>query len=137
MGYNLDKHAALIYTMVLVSAARGQIGNPEMEAMGQLVKTLPVFRDFDASRIASIGNQCADMLKNENGLDLALERIANALPSGLLETAYLLACDVAAADGSAGQEELRLLEMMQATFDIEPLVSAAIERAAQARHRVD
>jgi len=41
---------------------------------------------------------------------------------------------VAAADGKASQEELRLLEMIRDRLDIGRLPAAAIERAARARH---
>jgi hypothetical protein len=48
--------------------------------------------------------------------------------------AYALACDVAAADGTLGETELRLLEEFRYELDIDRLAAAAIERAARARH---
>ena len=39
-------HAALIYTMVLVSAADREMPDRELESMGDMVAHLPVFRDF-------------------------------------------------------------------------------------------
>jgi hypothetical protein len=65
----------------------------------------------------------------------ALGRIAAALPVPLRETAYALACDVVAADRGASQSELRLLGMLRERLELDPLVAAAIERAARARHR--
>jgi uncharacterized tellurite resistance protein B-like protein len=59
-----------------------------------------------------------------------------ALPDRLRETAYALACDVVAADGTAAQEELRLLEIMRHSLDIDRLNAAAIERGAAARYAV-
>ena len=41
---------------------------------------------------------CADLLDDEEGLDKALSLIEAALPAKLRETAYALACDIAAAD---------------------------------------
>ena len=38
------------------------------------------------------------------------------------------------ADGQASQEELRLLEMVRHSLDIDRLVAAGIERGARARH---
>jgi tellurite resistance protein len=131
----IDQHAALIYTMVLVSAAEGQMTDAELDAMSQLVQYLPIFADFDRSRIAELGQACVELLRHEDGLDVALATIAEALPPRLRETAYALACDVVAADGLATQDELRLLEMLRHRLDIERLVAAAIERGAQARHR--
>ncbi len=136
MKSSIDHHAALIYIMVLVSVAEGQITDAELEVMGRLVRTLPVFATFERDRVADIGQECAELLRQEEGLDIALDLIARALPARLRETAYTLACDVAAADGKAVQDELRLLEMIRHKLEIERLVAAAIERAAQARYRV-
>ena len=135
MQRTLDPHAAIIYTMVLVSVAEGQISDAELETMGRLVRTLPVFEPFDKSRISDIGAECTELLRMEEGLDIAIARIANSLTPALCETAYVLACDIVAADGKAMQDELRLLEMLRHRLGIERLPAAAIERAAQARYR--
>lgn len=135
MTRKIDHHAALIYTMVLVSAAEGQITDAELEMMGRLVKTLPVFATFDRDRITAIGAECTELLRDEDGLDEALDLVADALPVPLRETAYALACDVAAADGKVDQNELRLLEMVRHRLEIDRLAAAAIERAAGARFR--
>ena len=55
------------------------------------------------------------------------------MPARLYPTAYALACDVVAVDGVATQEELRLLEMMRHSLDVDRLTAAAIERGAAAR----
>ena len=55
------------------------------------------------------------------------------MPAKLRETAYAIACDVAAADGEASQEELRVLELIRHRLDIERLIAAGIERGAKAR----
>lgn len=135
MPDRLDRHAALIATMVLVSAAEGTMSDAEIAAMTRIVGSLPAFDDFDRSRIASIGKECVELLQREDGLDVALGRIARALPPPLRETAYALACDVIAADRGASQSELRLLGMLRERLELDPLVAAAIERAASARHR--
>ncbi len=135
MPDQLDRHAALIATMVLVSAAEGTMSDAEIAAMTRIVGSLPAFDDFDRSRIAAIGRECVELLQREDGLDVALGRIARALPPPLRETAYALACDVIAADRGASQSELRLLGMLRERLELDPLVAAAIERAASARHR--
>jgi len=45
-----------------------------------------------------------------------------------------VALDVAAADGAASQEELRLLEMLRYRLAVGRLPAAAIERGARARY---
>lgn len=63
--------------------------------------------------------------------------IANALPKRLRETADAEAVEVAAADRSAAQEGLRVLELIRHRLEVDRLEAAAIEngtRARQARH---
>jgi tellurite resistance protein len=74
------------------------------------------------------------MLKAEEGLGKILKTIKEGLPERLRETAYALACDVAAADGKVTMEEARVLEMLRYELALGKLVSAAIERGARARH---
>lgn len=131
----VDPHSALIYTMVLVSAAEGRITDAEIAMMTRLVRTLPVFETFDTDRIQSLGQQCIELLRHDDGLDTATDLIASALPASLRETAYALACDVIAADGAASQDELQLLELLRYKLQLDPLVTAAIERGARARFR--
>ena len=129
-----DPHGALIYTMVLASASDGTMSDKELETLSETVRFLPIFRGFDRTRIADLSRECASMLQDEDGLDRAIEMIQGSLPDRLHETAYAIACDVVAADGRASQEELRLLEMMRHTLNIDRLHAAAIERGARARH---
>jgi tellurite resistance protein len=132
----IDHHAALIYTMVLVSAADRNMTDAELRTIGEIVQYLPIFSDFDDERLPQVASDCAALLDDEDGLDRTLKVIRDALPARLHETAYALACDVAAADGQVGQEELRLLEIIRYGLDLDRLTAAAIERGARARHTV-
>ena len=127
-------HTALIYTMVLVSAADGEMTDAELAAIGEIVRTLPVFRDCNADLLTSASEDCANLLGQDEGLETVLGIIARSLPEGLRETAYVVACEVATADLVADQEELRLLEMLRFHLEIDRLHAAAIERATRARH---
>lgn len=134
MSQPIDHQTALIYTMVLVSAAEGVMADTEIETIGRLVRYLPVFDGFDPDRLTEVGRDCTYLLRQEDGLDLACDLIAEALPAKLRETAYALACDVAAADGQLPEEELNLLHILRARLGIDSLIATAIERAAHARH---
>lgn len=127
-------HTALVHTMVLVSAADGEMSDPELAAIGEIVRTLPVFKDYDADRLPKTAADCAELLGEDDGLETVLGLIAESLPEKLRETAYHLACEIAAADLSADQEELRLLELLRDQLDIDRLAAAAIERGVRARH---
>lgn len=127
-------HTALIYTMVIVSAADREMTDEEMRTIGEIVQYLPVFRDFPADDLPRIAAECASLLQEDDGLETVLDRIVANLPSKLGETAYALACEVAAADGRIEQETLRLLEIIRHRMEIDRLSAAAIERAVRARH---
>jgi tellurite resistance protein len=129
----LDPHGALIYTMVIVSAADRDMTDAELEIIGGIVGHLPVFHNFDRQELPLVLQACTRLLNRENGLEEAFAAIRKALPANLRETAYAIACDVAAADGEASQEELRVLEMMRHRLDIDRLIAAGIERGARAR----
>jgi tellurite resistance protein len=130
----INHHTALIFTMVLVSAAEGVMTDAELETIGRQVRYLPVFRNFDHDELPTVGRRCAELLRKEDGLDLACDMIVEALSPRLRETAYAVACDVAAADGTLAEEEANLLEFLRRRLGIDRLVAAAIERATQVRH---
>ena len=130
----MNHHSALIYTMVLASAADSEMTDPEVTRMGIIINNLPVFQDYDHAKLSDTAAKCVEILNGDDGLDKVLHLIREALPAKLRETAYAIACDVVAADLSASQEELRLLEMLRHKLDVERLAAAAIERGARARH---
>lgn len=132
----IDHQAALIYAMVMASAADSDMTDSELNRIGEIVSHLPIFQSFDVERLPEIANNCATLLSDEDGLDKAFDAMRDALPDRLRETAYALACDIVAADGTAEQEELRLLEIMRHALDIDRLNAAAIERGAAARYAV-
>jgi tellurite resistance protein len=129
-----DPHQALIYGMIAASVADMNMRDVELARISEMVAHLPVFDGFDPASLPEIADECVAMLQQEDGLDEMFDRIREALPERLRETAYALACDVVAADGAASQEELRLLEMMRHQVGIDRLSAAAIERGAAARY---
>jgi tellurite resistance protein len=131
----INPHTALLYTMVLVSAADGNMSDKEIAQIGEIVRSLPAFGDYDHDRLTTEAEACADALADEKGLEKVLDQIVTALPARLAETAYAFACDVAAADQHIEQEEARMLELLRHTLAVDRLAAAAIERAAKARHQ--
>jgi tellurite resistance protein len=131
----LDHHRALIYTMVIVSAADSEMPDAELRIIGDIVGDLPVFRGFDRSELPRVLNDCTELIGREDGLEQTFKAIKTALPAKLRETAYAIACDLVAADGEATQEELRILDLIRRRLGIDRLIAAAIERGARARFR--
>lgn len=126
-------HAALIHTMVMIAACDGDLNNVELHTIDSLVHSLPVFRDYKVDHLDADAAACAQLMAEEDGLDQTLDQIANGLPERLTETAYLVACEVAAADHALLQEELRLLEILRHRLGVDRLHAAAIERGVRAR----
>jgi tellurite resistance protein len=135
MPKTFSAHEALVHLMVTVSMADRTMSESEIGEIGLLVETLPAFEGFDRARLGDIAAETAKILETSEGLVRIIERAKAALPDKLLETAYALAVEVAAVDLVAGQEELRFLEMVRDAFDLDPLVTAAIERSARVRYR--
>jgi tellurite resistance protein len=128
-----DHHRALIYTMVIVSAADSELPDAELQTISDIVGHLPVFRDFDRNGLPGLLNDCTELLNREDGLEATLQAIKEALPANLRETAYAIACDLVASDGEASQEELRILEMIRHRLSLDRLIAAGIERGSRAR----
>lgn len=133
---HFNAQEALVCGMVLMAAADRGMSDAELAMMSRLVQELPVFADFNAGEIEVVTETVLRLLDQTEGLDRACGMIRDALPPRLRETAYLLACEVAAADGDATQEELRFLQDLRICLDIDRLVAGAIERAAKARYQV-
>ncbi len=127
---------ALVCAMVLMAASDQKMTDAEVAMMSRLVQELPVFGDFQPANISSVTETCLGLLERTDGLDLACTMIRDALPPRLRETAYLLACEVAAADGEASQGELAFLQEFRLAMDLDRLIAGAIERAARARYQV-
>jgi tellurite resistance protein len=131
----ISHHEALIYVMVTLSAVDRAMTDREMRMIGDVVRLVPIFSDFDPERLVQVAQECGARLQGENGLDTILDLIATALPPKLYDTAYALAVEVAAADLHVEQEELRFLQLLRDRLDLDKLTIAAIEAGARARYR--
>ncbi|MEJ6390553.1 tellurite resistance TerB family protein [Gymnodinialimonas ulvae] len=125
---------SLVAVMVGISVSDETIRTSELLSIEQIVNFLPVFGNYDADRMRRIANVVFELFEDEDGLDALFGLVKEDLPETLFETAYALACDVAAADGAIAQAELRFLEELRHVLNIDRLHAAAIERGARARH---
>ena len=134
LPHPLSPQDCLVVVMIAVSASDERIRTSELVKIQSAVNNLPVFGDYDIDRIKVMSQTVFDLFDQEDGLDALFGLVRDNLPEPLFETAYALACDVAAADGSIGAEESRLLEEIRYELEIDRLHAAAIERGARARH---
>ncbi|MEM1388629.1 MAG: tellurite resistance TerB family protein [Pseudomonadota bacterium] len=131
----LSPQDCLIALMLAISASNSRINTAELVSIESLVDHLPVFADYDKDRLKRVSKTVFDLFEEEDGLDALFGLIRDNLPEKLWETAYALACDVAAADGLLYQEELQFLAEIRYELRIDRLHAAAIERGARARHQ--
>lgn len=130
----ISSEAALIYAMVIISAADSDMTDAELSAIGDIVRHLPVFDEYEPNMLPETARSCADILREEDGLATVLGLIRGSVPASLHETAYALSTEIAAVDGAFGPEEARLLDLIRQGLGIDHLVAAAIERGARARY---
>ena len=131
----LSAQDALVYLMVVTSAADTDISAIELDRIGSLADRLPVFIGYDRERLAQMASDCVDLTRKVEDLDSIIDIVLAALPKRLHDTAYALAVEVAAVDLELEQEELRWLEMLRDRLDLDRLTTAAIEVSARARLR--
>ena len=131
----LTPHQALVHIMVTMSAADTSMTDKELSKIGNIIQSLPIFNGYDEDQLIDDATECRRILQHENGLAEIIKNTQNYLSKDLHETAYALAVEVAAADLSVEQEELRLLQILRQDLNIDKLICSAIERGARARHR--
>ncbi|MDB4213342.1 tellurite resistance TerB family protein [Octadecabacter sp.] len=131
---SLTAQDALCAVMIAVSVSDETIQTSELVKITNIINNLPVFANYDANDAPRVSRTVFELFAEEDGLDALFGLIRDALPERLNETAYALACDVAAADGEIAQSELRMLEEIRYELNIDRLHAAAIERGARARH---
>ncbi len=128
-------HEALIYLMVIASASDRDMSDPELGRIGAVVRGWSVFEDFNADRIVEVAQDCQKRLNGAEGLEGVLGLVAGVLPERLRDTAYAAAFEVAAADLEIRLEEMRVLQLIRRSLDLDTLTAAAIAQGAKARHR--
>jgi tellurite resistance protein len=128
-------HEALIYLMVVASASDRDMSDPELGRIGQVVRSWPVFQDFETHRLIEVAQECQLIVQSENGFEQVLS-IANAvIPKRLHDTAYAAAFEVAAADLEMRMEEARVLQRLAEALDISVKTVDALGIAGKARCR--
>ncbi|MBV7378200.1 tellurite resistance TerB family protein [Maritimibacter dapengensis] len=134
LPHSFTPEDSLIAVMMAVSLSDGRVETAELLRIEEIVNHLPVFATYDQDRIKGVSNSVFDLMSEEDGLDALFGLVRENLPEHLWETAYAMACDVAAADATLRDAELRILEEIRYELNIDRLHAAAIERGARARH---
>lgn len=126
---------ALVMLMVMVSASDRAMKDEELVKMGEIVSSFPVFNGYSHERLVATSETASLALSEDGGMQSVIEAIAQAVPEKLRDTAYACGVEVAAADLSLRQEELRVLQLLRDALNLDKLTVAALERSAMARYR--
>ena len=55
----IESQTALLYTMVMVSAADNEMSDAEISRIGEIVSQIPVFSGFDRDQMGDVARECA------------------------------------------------------------------------------
>ncbi len=111
------------------------MGNGELARIGELVRRWPVFAGFNQEMLVPMAGDCATIVGEPDGVATVLGLIAAAIPPEFTDTAYALACEVAATDSRLLHSEIQVLDLLRAQLGLDRLTAAALERGALARNR--
>ena len=132
----LSPHDALVAIMIAVSASDQNPRTSELVAIERTLNHAPIFAEYDIDRLRAVSQTVMSLFEEEDGVDALFGLVRQTLPQRLYDTAYALACDVAAADGRLHDAEAMFLAELRHQLEIDRLHAAAIELSARARHRV-
>ena len=132
-GQPIPLQTALVYLMIVVAGADQAIKDEELTRIGQIVRRYPVFEGFNSETLIPSLRDCGEILSSDDGLRTVLGLIRSAVGGTWAETAYCIACDVAASDGGLRADERKILDTVRSALTVERLAAAAIERATAAR----
>ena len=133
-AHSLSAQDCLVAVMIAVSMSDANVRTSELLALEAMINHLPVFANFDPDRIKTVSAIVIELFSEEDGLDALFGLVRDNLPETLFETAYALACDIAAVDGTIREAEVRILEEVRYELNIDRLHAAAIERGARAHY---
>ena len=131
---SLTPQEAIIYLMVMASAADGSTSVRELRTIGRVVRSFPLFDAADEQTLVETSESCGELMASDGGMHRVLESAKAALPEHLGETAYAAVVDVVTADEALDPTEIRILELIRETLAVSDDGAQAIEHAARARH---
>ncbi|MDQ6437417.1 tellurite resistance TerB family protein [Mesorhizobium sp. LHD-90] len=128
-------HEALIYLMVVTSASDRDMTDVELARIGVVIRSWPIFEDFDENRLIEVAQACQRLLHEDGGLERVIHLAVTVIPVHLHDTAYAAAFEVATADMEMRMEERRIMQLLRHNLAVEDSTADAIERATKARHK--
>jgi len=131
----LSPQDAIIAIMIGATLSDETVSTSELLTIERTIFHLPAFRNYDADRIPLLFQAVVELFQEEDGLDAFLGLIKDGLPERMSPTAYLLACDIIAADGRFKIEESRFLEELALALELNTSQTREMLRSTAYRYR--
>ncbi|NSL71574.1 Tellurite resistance protein TerB [Hyphomicrobium sulfonivorans] len=121
--------------MFAAAASDRTVSQPELLRINSMVAELPAFRSLGGDWMSREAQDCGRLLSKPDGMGKVVQMIVDALSPDLRETAYALAAEVASSDLAIKDGEREFLKLLEEALQLDPLLKAALEKAAVVRHR--
>ncbi|KWT70094.1 hypothetical protein APY04_1132 [Hyphomicrobium sulfonivorans] len=121
--------------MFAAAASDRTVSQPELLRINSMVAELPAFRSLGGDWMSREAQDCGRLLSKPDGMGKIVQMIVGALSPDLRETAYALAAEVASSDLAIKDGEREFLKLLEEAMQLDPLLKAALEKAAVVRHR--
>lgn len=109
----------------------------EQEEQLALVTTLSRMKLYSGLNNRQVGNVFEKLIKiaRSEGIDVLIQRSAEATPANLKQTAFAVAADLIMADGHIAGEEKKFLEKIQKNLNVDDATAVKIVEVIEIKNR--
>ena len=123
--------------MTLSAAISGDITDKELKVINYLFTTLPVFENSNNDHLAKKIIESMEIIKSEPNVENIVDLIGDSLEnnSNLKKTAYIIAIEIMMADLEVTEENNRLLELLENSFELDNLETSSIKHTIKFKYQ--
>ena len=123
--------------MTLSAAISGDITDKELKVINYLFTTLPVFENSNNDHLAKKIIESMEIIKSEPNVENIVDLIGDSLEnnSNLKKTAYIIAIEIMMADLEVTEENNRLLELLENSFELDNLETSSIKHSIKFKYQ--
>ena len=123
--------------MTLSASISGDITDKELKVINYLFTTLPVFENSNNDHLAKKIIESMEIIKSEPNVENIVDLIGDSLEnnSNLKKTAYIIAIEIMMADLEVTEENNRLLELLENSFELDNLETSSIKHTIKFKYQ--
>ena len=123
--------------MTLSASISGDITDKELKVINYLFTTLPVFENSNNDHLAKKIIESMEIIKSEPNVENIVDLIGDSLEnnSNLKKTAYIIAIEIMMADLEVTEENNRLLELLENSFELDNLETSSIKHSIKFKYQ--